>query len=441
MSEADELRRRVADLEQENERLRMGAPVEPVSGRGRARTALAVVLIAVGLLLAPVAALGTWARLQLVDTDQFVSTFAPLAESPEVQAFVADEVTTAITTQIDVPQLVGEVFDGVRELGLPPRADAALGLLEGPAAQGVQTLIGDVVDQIVDSPAFAEIWERSLRRTHERAVALIQGDPNAALQLAEDGTLSLQLGVLAVRVKEELSDRGIAIADLIPEIDREIPILQADALVLVRTVYTTAVAAGYWLPWVVLLLLVAGVSVARRPVHALAWTAALFALLFALFAAGIGIGQSFFIGAVSPAVMPAAAAAALFAQLTVLLQSTAVALAVLGALIAIGSWLAGSTRPARALRDAARQGADATRAAGERRGLTTGRFGELVERWRSAILAAVAIGAALLIFTNRPPTLGGVIGVIIAAVVVFLIVEIVRRPAPSPVAEAPDDQG
>ncbi|GGD81611.1 hypothetical protein [Microbacterium murale] len=439
MTEADDLRLRVADLERENERLR--ASETPGRKRGRTRTGIAVVLIAVGLLLAPVAALGTWARLQLVDTDQFVSTFAPLAQDPEVQAFVADEVTTAITAEIDVPQLIGELFDGVRGLDLPPRADAALGLLEGPAAQGVQTLIGNVVDQVVASPTFAEMWESSLRMTHERAVAIIQGDPQAALQLAEDGTLSLQLDVVAARVKAELADRGIAIADLIPEIDREIPILQADALVLVRTVYTTAVAAGYWLPWVVLILLVAGVAIARRPVHALAWTAALFAVVFALFAAGIGIGQAFFIGAVSPAVMPEAAAAALFAQLTVLLRSTAVALAVLGALIAVGSWLAGSTRTARTLRGATRQGANAVRAAGERRGLSTGRFGEFVERWRSAILTVVAVGAALLIFANRPPTLGGVVGVVIGAAVLLLIVELVRRPEPSAVAGTADDEG
>lgn len=439
MTEADDLRLRVADLERENERLR--ASEKPGLKRGRTRTGIAVVLIAVGLLLAPVAALGTWARLQLVDTDQFVSTFAPLAQDPEVQAFVADEVTTAITAEIDVPQLIGELFDGVRGLDLPPRADAALGLLEGPAAQGVQTLIGNVVDQVVASPAFAEMWEGSLRMTHERAVAIIQGDPQAALQLAEDGTLTLQLDVVAARVKAELADRGIAIADLIPEIDREIPILQADALVLVRTVYTTAVAAGYWLPWVVLILLIAGVAVARRPVHALAWTAALFAVVFALFAAGIGIGQAFFIGAVSPAVMPEAAAAALFAQLTVLLRSTAVALAVLGALIAVGSWLAGSTRIAQTLRGATRQGADAVRAAGERRGLSTGQFGEFVERWRSAILTVVAVGAALLIFVNRPPTLGGVVGVVIGAAVLLLIVELVRRPEPSAVAGNADDEG
>lgn len=436
MNEVDELRRRITDLERENERLR--APSQPVSG-GAARTVIAALLITVGLLLAPIAALGTWARSQLVDTDQFVATFSPLAQDPAVQAFVADEVTTAINAQIDVEALVGDVFDGVRELGLPPRAEVALGLLEGPAAQGVQTLIADVVAEVIASPAFAEVWANALRLTHERAVAVIQGDPAAALQLADDGTLSLQLGVVIEKVKAELSDREVGIAEMIPEIDRDIPILQADALVLMRAVYNTAVAAGYWLPWVVAALLVAGVAIARRPLRALTWTTALFALAFILLATGLGIGRRFFIAAVSPSLMPETAAMALFTQLTMLLQSTAVALAVLGALIAIGSWLAGTARPARTLREAATRGTDALRAAGDRHGVSTGRFGELVERWRSAILVSVAAIGALLIFVNRPPTLGGVVGVVVGVAVVFVIVELVRRPAAVAVVGADDE--
>ncbi|WP_221583891.1 hypothetical protein [Microbacterium sp. G2-8] len=426
MTEVDELRRRLAALEQENAELR--APEKPAARHGRGRTVFAVALIAIGLMLAPVAALGTWARMQLVDTDQFVATFAPLAEDPDVQAYVADEVTVAINAQVDTDELIGNVFDGVRDLGLPPRADAALGLLEAPAAQGVQSLISDAVGQVVASPAFADVWESALRVTHERAIAIIQGDPAAALQLAEDGTLSLQLDVVVEKVKEELADRDIGIAEMIPEIDREIPILQADALVLVRTIYTVAVAAGFWLPWVVLALLIAGVSIARRPLRALTWTSGLFAVAFALLATGIGIGRVFFIGAVSPSIMPAATASALFAQLTLLLQSTAVALAVLGVFVAIGSWLAGSTRPARALRTATSNGTSALRAAGDRHGLSTGRFGELVERGRSVILIAVAAIGVLLLFANRPPTMGGVIGVVVGVAVVFAVVELVRRP-------------
>ncbi|WP_460801752.1 hypothetical protein [Microbacterium sp. GXF6406] len=435
MTEVDELRRRLAVLEQENELLRSAAKGGGARA-GRGRAALSFILIAIALVLAPVAALGSWARMQLVDTDRFVATFAPLAEDASVQAFVADEVTAAIIEQIDVDALVGEVFDGVRELGMPPKASAALSLLEGPAAQGVQTLIGDVVVQVVASPAFAEVWAGSLRITHANAVALIQGDPAAAVQLAEDGTLSLQLDVIVSTVKAQLMDRGVGFADLIPRIDREIPILQADALILARTVYTVAVTAGYWMPWVVLALLIAGVAIARRPVHALAWTAGLLAATFALFAAALGVGRLFFIQTMSPAIMPESAATALFSQVTLLLRSTAVALAVLAAFIALGAWFAGSTVAARRLRRAAAHGSAALRDAGERHGITTGRVGRFVERWRAAIIVMILALTVVLIF-SAPTTVGSVIGIVIGASVAFLFVELVRRPA-DPTPESAD---
>src|SRR5262245_7751817 len=87
-----ELQARVAELEAENRALKseadaaataLGAtpPDEAAArrGRGRGRTAAAIVLVVIGLLLAPVAVIAGWARLELVDTDRFVATFAPMA--------------------------------------------------------------------------------------------------------------------------------------------------------------------------------------------------------------------------------------------------------------------------------------------------------------------------------------------------------------------------
>ncbi len=93
------------------------------------------------VLLAPIAAMGTWARLQLVDADRFVATFAPLAEDPDVQDFIAAQASAAIQEQVDLTAVVGEVFDGLRELDLPPRAASALTLLEAPAASGLTSLV------------------------------------------------------------------------------------------------------------------------------------------------------------------------------------------------------------------------------------------------------------------------------------------------------------
>lgn len=423
MGELDDLRARVALLEQENETLR--APRR----RPAARSVVAGIVLGVAVLLAPIAAIGTWARLQLVDADRFVATFAPLAEDPDVQDFLADQVSAAIDEQVDLEAVVGELFDGIRTLDLPPRAESALKLLEAPAASGLSSLIDGVVRDVVSSEQFADIWAQSLRVAHERAVALLQNSQDTALQLADDGVLSLDLGVVVERVKATLAERGVGFADLIPVIDRSVPIAQADALVLVRTVYQLAVAAGFWLPWVVAGLLVVGILLARNRPRALFWTSAALAAAFLLLAAGMGIGRTFFLGAVSPSIMSAAAAASLFDEVTSLLASTIAALALVAVLVAVWAWLAGTSRPAVRARTLFEDGFAAMRGAAERRGVTTGRFGAVVDRYRGPILVAGLVLALLLLIVTRPVTFGAVIGVTVGLLVLVVLVELLRRPS------------
>ncbi|WP_251050723.1 MULTISPECIES: hypothetical protein [unclassified Microbacterium] len=422
MGEVEDLRARLQQLEQENDALRK--PRRRVSGR----SIVAGILLVLAVVMAPIAAMGTWARLQLVDADRFVATFAPLAEDPDVQDFVADQVTAAIDERVDLTAVVGDVFDGLRTLDLPPRADSALTLLEAPAATGLRSLVDGVVRDVVASEQFADIWAQSLRFTHERAVAIMQNSPDTALQLADDGVLSVDLGIVVERVKTVLTERGVGFADLIPEIDRSVPIAQADALIMVRTLYQVAVAAGFWMPWVVLGLFVVGVLVARSRSRALLWTSAAFAVVFLLFAAGVGVGRGFFVGAVSPSVMSAAAAESVFDELTSLLSSTVVALALVGVLIAVWAWLAGSSRNAAAVRGAFESGFSSIRRAGERRGLSTGRFGAGVDRFRGPILIAGLLIGVLVLITTRPVTFGAVVGVSVGLLVLVLLVEVLRRP-------------
>lgn len=102
--ETEALRDRLRELEAENERLRTApASRRRISGR----SILAGLLIVVALVLAPVAALGSWARMQLVDSDRFVSTFAPLAEDPAVQELIVTQVSAAIEQNLDIDALVG----------------------------------------------------------------------------------------------------------------------------------------------------------------------------------------------------------------------------------------------------------------------------------------------------------------------------------------------
>ena len=61
----------------------------PVS-RQRWRTILAVLLIVVGCVLAPLAGVAVWARNQVTNTDRYVRTVAPLASDPAIQTAIAD---------------------------------------------------------------------------------------------------------------------------------------------------------------------------------------------------------------------------------------------------------------------------------------------------------------------------------------------------------------
>ena len=403
--------------------------------RGRGRTAAAIVLVVIGLLLAPVAVIAGWARLELVDTDRFVATFAPMAEDPDVQAYIADEVTAAIEEQVDIPGLTADLFDGLRELDLPPRAETALGLLEQPATQGLQSLVSGVVDRIVTSDAFEDIWAAALRASHTQFVAAVQGSPDAALEIGSGGTLSVQLGPIVEAVKQRLEDQGVGFASAIPVVDKSIVVAQNDAFTVVQTVYALAVAAGTWIPWICLLFLVAGVLVAKNRPKALVWTAGGFALSMGLLAAGIGVGRLYFIGAVSPSIMPRDAAESLFDGLVEFMLSTILALFVLALLIAVIAWFTGPWRPARAARDFAGSGFTAVRRSAARRGITTGAFGVALDRWRGIAYTLIALVAAAVVWFNRPVTLGVVFWTLVLALVALLIVELLRRPAAEVAAE------
>ncbi len=442
--EVKALRVRIAELEAQHLELqRAGDAAHEANGpraKGRLRGAAAVMLILIGALLAPIAVLGSWARAELVDTDRFVQTFAPLAQKPEVQQFVAAEVSAGITQNVDIDGMVGELFTGLAEMDLPPRAAAVLPLLEGTAASGVRSLIDTGVEQMVESPQFAGAWEIALRESHSRAISLIQGNPDSALQLADDGTLSLDLRTITAQVRERLIAQGLGFAETIPVVDQAVPILASDSLALVRTLYQLAVGLGFWLPWVALAAVVGGVLVARNRMRTLAWAGSSVAASLLLLSGGVGVGRVFFIGAVSPSIMPAATAEVLFVQLTELIAATLIALIALFLVVAVGAWLASSSRLAVSVRGAFRGGFATIRAAADHRGLHTGAFGRAIDRWHSAILVAAVLLGVLALFSMRPITPSGVATVTLGVFAVLLLSELLRRPASDSTPETQVDQ-
>src|ERR1700712_1763086 len=82
-------------------------------GRGR-RIAVALLLI-VACVLAPLSVLAVWTRNTLLDSDQYVSTVAPLAENQAVIQAAANQITASLVSEKTVEAKV--------RAALPPRAD------------------------------------------------------------------------------------------------------------------------------------------------------------------------------------------------------------------------------------------------------------------------------------------------------------------------------
>lgn len=447
-----ELARRVAALEAENAALKSrldenateplpeSTPtVEPKHKRGWGWTLLAVVLIVIGAILAPVAVVASWAKVQLTDTDAFVTTYAPLAKDPGVQAYVTDEAVKAIQEHVDIPQLTSQVIDGITGLGTGPVATKALDALKAPLAQGIVSLIQTTVGRFVSSDAFAQVWQEALRASHTQLVATMQGDPKAAVAIGADGSVGVQLGPIIDRVKQVLEDQGISFAAQIPTIDKTITVAQNSSIPTLQVFYNLAIVAGAWLPWVSIGLLALGVIVARRRSLALIGAACALALAMIVVVAGIGIGQIVFIASASPSLVPAGVARTLYTTVSTAMQDTGVAVLVLAIVVALVAWYSGPFGVPRRLRGFFGSGVTWVREAAERHGITTGRAGEWIYAQRVLLRSAVAVIAAAVVLFVRPLTPSLIIWTLVIAAVVIAILELVQRPVITVPEDADDD--
>ncbi|GAA2230619.1 hypothetical protein N1031_07180 [Herbiconiux moechotypicola] len=403
------------------------APKAPRRGRGRARTVAAVALVVIGLVLAPVALVGSWAKTQLVDTDTFVATFAPLAADPAVKAFVVTEVMGVIDEQIDFEASTSEVFDAIAALDIPPSAKAALVALKVPAARGLQSLATTVVTGFVDSEAFENIWQQALRLSHQQLVAALTSDPGSAISISGSGELAIQLGPVIEAVKTALVDQGLGFAEAIPTVDAEIVVAQSASFSQLTLLYGLAVSIGQWLPLVALVFLAAGVLVAKRRVVTLFWTSLVFGLVMTVVGIALRVGNVITVSSLA-AYVPIDAAGAIYDAVTSLISSTLVAMAVLGFTVALISWVLGPWRPAPALRSVFGDGAARLRAFGDTRGIGTGAFGRFLGRQRLLVQIVIGLGAAAIILFVRPISTGLIVWTAVVAVVLLLLVEVLQRP-------------
>jgi hypothetical protein len=424
-----------SDERQELERLRR--EVESLKSTGkpprkpiRWRSVVAIVLIVLGCVLAPVAGVAVWSNNQLSNTERFVRSVSPIIDDPDVQARLTDRLTGVVFQYVDVQGLADEGIDALTAQGLPAELATRLQNLTPTLASAVTGFVHDRIAALVASQAFESAWDRALAAAHRQLDAVLSGDSEGVVVRGD--SVFLDLAPFIDLVKQRLSDAGLTAVDLVPEVHPTVELAKADTLVRAQTAYNTLNTVANVLPWIVLGLLVVGVYLARNRFRAMVGAGLGVAVAMVVLAAGLLVARSLLVGAVPPGAAPATASG--FDIAVTYLRLGLRAVLVLGLVVALAGFLAGRSDSAVRIR---RWSAD--RLHNIRGGPAAG---GPVASWVRAHIRGLRIGAvalAVLVFVFVEQPTGITILVIAAALLVVLaVIEFLGRPEP-PSVEAGTD--
>lgn len=313
------------------------AQPKPAQRRIGVRSIAAVIALILGLGLLPLGTVTYWGHRTVTDTERYLETMQPLAYDEDVQDSLSVFITDKIEEQIDPEALVNQLFAGLIEEY--PSLKALVPIVSG----AVDSLIAQVVDRLVRSDQFKQLWDLANTAAQKSLMAILEGRDDGPVSLQGDEVV-LDIGVLIDQVKQGLVDQGFSAAANInvPQADRQIVLLEAPQLAQIRTIYsfTSPVAAG--LVYIAVLLLVLAVVLARRRPRMTAWAGGGAAVGGGLLVVGLGIGESLFVNTLEGTPFEKASQT-FYDQLLKFLYNGSYSLIVLGIIVmAVGLYLCGA---------------------------------------------------------------------------------------------------
>jgi hypothetical protein len=355
---------------------------------------LSVICIVLAALLTTPAAFAYWGQRTLNDTQRYVDTVGPLVNAPEVQAAIATRVTDAIQQQVDVESIITDVFSGV--ITERPR----LQLLVGPLSAAVNGLIARQVQEFVASQTFEDLWVEANTRAQQALQRVLNGDNSGAVQVQEDGVV-LDVSTVIDKVKEQLVARGLTfVANApIPAVDRQIVLLDAPQLKQVKDIYAFSNPVAKWLIWVVALLYLGALLLARSRPRMTVVIGAVLAVNALFLGWMVATGRQLFVNELTGTVF-GPASRVFYDQLLTYLERGRKVLLWLGLILVFVGWFAGSNRSASAVRGSVSRSLESGGAAlpAEQVG-GVGRWVAVNARWLR--IAVAVLGAVVLLWGNE----------------------------------------
>jgi hypothetical protein len=288
----------------------------------------------------------------------------------------------------------------------------------------------------VTGPRFAQAWVRANTLVHQQLVKALSGQGSSSVSV-KNGQVVLALGPFIDVVKQDLVKRGFTLVSKIPAVNPTLTMFSAKYLVKAQTGYRLINDLKIVLPILVLVLLGAGVYVARRHRRALLGASLGLAASMLVLAIIVLIARSIYLNSVPSSVLPSDAAAAAFDAFVHFIKVSLRVVLVVGLVVAIGAYITGPSRAAVQTRSGLKSGTDWIRDTGERHGVSSGPAGRWTYQHRQILrIAAVALMALIFVFWGQPTAVVVIVLAVILLVLLGLIELIGRPPLTRPVRGA-----
>jgi hypothetical protein len=386
-----------------------------------------------GCVLAPVSVIAVWTANQVSDTNRYVQNVAPLIHEPAVQSALTDKITTQINARIHVQALTNQAADALSSKGLT-RVGTLLHTFSGSLAGAVGGFIHTQVAKIVASPQVANLWVQVNRNVHAQLVKALSGQGNGSITVS-NGQVVMNLGPFIDVVKKDLAAKGFTLVNNIPAVNPTVGLFSAKYLVKAQSGYRLLNDLKIVLPILTLLLIAAGVYIARSHRRALIGAGLGFAASMALLGIALAIARSIYLNSVPSSVLPANAAAVMYDTLIRFIKDGLRTLLVVGLIVAIAAFFTGPSVSAVKARGGVSGALGWVRSRGERAGLGTGPVGSWTYAHRRGLrIAAVALFALIFVFWGRPTAAVAIVLAVLLLVVLGLI-ELIGRPPAGPAAQ------
>jgi hypothetical protein len=393
------------------------------------RAPVSALLIVIGCVLAPLSVVGVWTANQVSDTNRYIANIEPLIHDPAIQNALTDKVTVAITSRLNVTGYTNQAAALLTSKGLP-RVGTLLKTFGPSIASAVAGFVHNTVHKIVTGPRFANAWIQVNTVAHQTLVQALSGQGGAIS--VSNGQVTIDLAPFIAIVKQDLAARGFTLVNSLPPIHPTLALFSSKTLVQAQTLYRLINDLKIVLPILSLLLIAAGVYIARGHRRALIGAGLGFAASMLVLGAALLIFRGVYLNSVPNSVLPSDAAAATFDTLVRFIKEALRALLVLGLVVAIGAFFTGPSVTAVRTRAGFASALGWIRSGGERKGLTTGPAGRWTYAHRYALrICAVGLFAVIFVFQGRPSA-AGIIVLVVLLLLVLGLIELIGRPPAKP---------